>query len=411
MFGLLFFLWFLSRPQPALPAADWNFVLITEHFSSIDQVNEIFKNTLQVPLSYGDFIYLYIARGRFDSVSITDKNLNVFPRRYINGNNGSKFLLLFYNEKNPQLLDVWQGDFVFQAVLPSARRKNLSIKFFHRQKPLPVMLVRMPHSALYYRFADYTDHLAVFRKGQRFFVLQKDISELAFYVFSAYMSEGMATRLDFSHRPVLLAKVFVMVDTVAGLIHLDRKNLPVSISDTALVEYTDMDTLAIKKIYYATDSNFAHRRFYPCPRCLLRYVVAKNLLKASRDFAARGYRIVLFDCYRPFSVQKAMWEAFPNKYYLAPPTHGSMHNRGMAVDISLARINGRLLDMGTGFDFFGPAAHPDYPLITPLQHKNRELLQKIMEKYGFRPINTEWWHFSWRRHPYFPVLDLWWSCP
>ncbi len=411
MFWLLFLSWFLSRPQPALPAADWDFVLITEHFSSIDQVNEIFHNTLSEALSYGDFLYLYMPRGRFDKFSITDKNFQVFPRKNFSGNKNNKFLLLFYNEKTPRLLDVWQGDFVFQAVLPSAQRKNLSIKFFHKQKPLPVMLVRMPQVSLDYRFADYTDGFVLFRKGQRFFVLHKDSTVLSFYVFPTYMSEGMATRLVFSQNPVLLTKVPVKIDTISGIICLEGKEWPMSISDTALVEYTDMDTLAIKKIYYATDSNFANRSFYPCPRCLLRYAVAKNLLKASRDFAKRGYRIVLFDCYRPFSVQKAMWVAFPNKYYLAPPTHGSMHNRGMAVDISLARIDGKLLDMGTGFDFFVPAAHPDYPLLTPLQHKNRELLQKIMEKYGFRPINTEWWHFSWRKRPYFSVLDLWWACP
>ena len=111
---------------------------------------------------------------------------------------------------------------------------------------------------------------------------------------------------------------------------------------------------------YATKDNFLKQAVYDCGECYLRYKTIKSLIEANTDFMTLGLRIKLFDCYRPLDIQKKMWEIVSNPQYVADPAKGSIHNRGGAVDITLVDKNGKELDMGTAFDFFGVEASHGY---------------------------------------------------
>ena len=172
------------------------------------------------------------------------------------------------------------------------------------------------------------------------------------------------------------------------------------------VRVNTLDTSIIEDIRYATDNNFMDTAVYPCGKCLLRYEVAKKLVKAAKEFREMGYRIKVFDCYRPHSVQYKLWEVVPNKNYVANPDKGSVHNRGGAVDMTLTDMQGNEINMGTDFDFFGFKAFSidtvDLPdsIIT-----NRRMMWNVMHKYGFYEIKTEWWHLSYRLK-YYPLSDV-----
>ena len=107
-----------------------------------------------------------------------------------------------------------------------------------------------------------------------------------------------------------------------------------------------------------------------------------------------GYRIKLFDCYRPLDIQKKMWALVPNSNYVADPRTGSIHNRGAAVDISLVDAKGMELDMGTSFDYFGVEASHNYTQFSELILANRLLLKSIMEANNFMVFDSEWWHYN-----------------
>ena len=92
---------------------------------------------------------------------------------------------------------------------------------------------------------------------------------------------------------------------------------------------------------YATPDNFLKQAVYDCGECYLRKSTAKALVKANEEFKSLGYRIKLFDCYRPLSVQKKMWKILPGTHYVANPAKGSKHNRGAAVDLTLVDAQGK----------------------------------------------------------------------
>ncbi len=164
-------------------------------------------------------------------------------------------------------------------------------------------------------------------------------------------------------------------------------------------------------IRYATANNFLKEAFYDCAACYLRPEVAAALKEANHYFCEKGYRIVLFDCYRPVSAQKKMWAVYPNAQYVANPyTTGSVHNRGAAVDISLERLDGTPVDMGTDHDFFGREAHIDNTDLPEAVLKNRKLLQEGMIRFGFETIRTEWWHFNYKKNYSFEIINFDFDC-
>lgn len=158
---------------------------------------------------------------------------------------------------------------------------------------------------------------------------------------------------------------------------------------------------------YTTRDNFVKADVYgDLERCYLRPEAAEKLKKAQSLLQEQhpGYSLLVFDGVRPFRVQQIMWDSLhiPNKRnYLAPPSEGSIHNYGCAVDLTIVDSLGRELDMGTPFDFFGELAQPQLEAqmlangkLSQKQLDNRLLLRSTLRKAGFYDIKTEWWHFN-----------------
>ena len=163
-------------------------------------------------------------------------------------------------------------------------------------------------------------------------------------------------------------------------------------------------------IRYASEQNFVGEKMYNCGRCFLRPEAGRALLRVQDYLKERGYRLLLLDCYRPKPFQQRLWDKVPDRRYVTPPAKGSMHNRGLAVDLTLADSTGKELDMGTPYDFFGKKAWSTYTHLPDSIIERRQLLRTAMEQEGFSGIRTEWWHFSYRRAHY--RLDEWlWACP
>src|SRR5262249_21344003 len=108
---------------------------------------------------------------------------------------------------------------------------------------------------------------------------------------------------------------------------------------------------------YATADNFTGKPLYPVGRCKLRRAVAARLAVAAKALRAQERRLVLWDCYRPKSIQEELWKRVPDPRYVADPRVGSKHGRGAAVDVSLADTAGAPVAMPTKFDDFSEAAH------------------------------------------------------
>lgn len=166
------------------------------------------------------------------------------------------------------------------------------------------------------------------------------------------------------------------------------------IDDTTFVNLRSVNNDFILDMKYATKNNFMKQNVYECSECYLRLKTIKQLIKANNDFLKLGYRIKIFDCYRPLDIQKKMWEIVPNADYVADPKKGSVHNRGGAVDITLVDNKGNELDMGTPFDFFGEEARHDFQNHTDEIKKNRAFLKEIMLKNNFISFDSEWWHYN-----------------
>ena len=178
---------------------------------------------------------------------------------------------------------------------------------------------------------------------------------------------------------------------------------------------------ALLDIRYYTTYNFVGARIdgYEAPVAVLTREAADALKLVSDDMKAQGLRLVIYDAYRPQRAVDhfARWAEdiadtrmksvfYPDvdkadlfeKGFIA---RRSGHSRGSTVDLTpLDEATGKLLDMGGPFDFFGELSHPDYAGVTAQQHENRMLLQSAMVKRGFKPLSTEWWHFTLVDEPY-----------
>ncbi len=173
-----------------------------------------------------------------------------------------------------------------------------------------------------------------------------------------------------------------------------------------LVEVRDLCSGLEVELKYATEDNFTGRRLYPVEVCLLREETAKKLAAANAEFMADGYRLKIWDAYRPLSVQEALWEQKPDPVYVADPETGSNHNRGAAVDVTLVDEEGRELEMPTGFDVFTAEASRSYPDMSSEARENMEYLTEVMVKNGFTPIESEWWHFNDADVAEYAIIDL-----
>jgi len=163
-------------------------------------------------------------------------------------------------------------------------------------------------------------------------------------------------------------------------------------------------------VRYATADNLTGRPLYPHARCLLLPAVAARLTRAAAALRARGYRLVLHDCYRPLSAQRALWAVAPRPGFVADPARGgSLHNRGAAVDLSLERLDGTPVALPTPFDAFVPAARAGAGQaqgVSPEARRHRDALRAAMEGAGFRVNPAEWWHYDAPEARGAPLLDV-----
>ena len=178
---------------------------------------------------------------------------------------------------------------------------------------------------------------------------------------------------------------------------------------------------ALLDIRYYTTYNFVGARIdgYEAPVAVLTREAADALKLVSDDMKQQGFRLVIYDAYRPQRAvdhfarwaediadtrMKAVFYPDVDKADLFEKgfiARRSGHSRGSTVDLTLLdEATGKLLDMGGPFDFFGELSHPDYAGVTAQQHENRMLLQSAMRKRGFKPLSTEWWHFTLVDEPY-----------
>lgn len=167
------------------------------------------------------------------------------------------------------------------------------------------------------------------------------------------------------------------------------------VQNTGFVDLQDYIPLVEVDLVYATENNFTGKKLYDSPTAYLRKGTADKLKKVAEDVGKKGYRLKIWDAYRPPEVQVRMWNAFPNPNFLANPhIKPSDHSRGCAIDLTLIDETGRELDMPSGFDHFGPSADRDYSDVSPARGENAKYLERVMLNHGFVSIRTEWWHFA-----------------
>ena len=157
---------------------------------------------------------------------------------------------------------------------------------------------------------------------------------------------------------------------------------------------------------YATKNNVTKEVLYEKELAYLQKNTLAKLIKANEELRAIGYRLKIWDAYRPLYVQKKLWAAYPNANYIANPfANGSNHNRGTAVDVTLVDSSGKELEMPTGFDGFGPESRRGYKWSDEAT-KNVKILTDVMIKYGFTSINSEWWHFDDEDSAEYSIMDF-----
>lgn len=178
-------------------------------------------------------------------------------------------------------------------------------------------------------------------------------------------------------------------------------------SNQALIDLKTYIPKIRTDVKYATTDNFTHQVLYPQADVYLRLPAAKALKAVQQELNGKGLGLKIFDGYRPYSITEKMWTIVPDDRYAADPHKGSGHNRGVAVDLTLIDLRtGKELPMPTGFDNFTEKAHHDYPLTDTTVMANRKLLRDIMEKHGFIPLPTEWWHYYLKDFERYALMDL-----
>ena len=177
----------------------------------------------------------------------------------------------------------------------------------------------------------------------------------------------------------------------------------------------------LQDIRYYSTYNFVGDRIdgYEEPVAILSREAARALKTVSNEMNAMGFRLKIFDAYRPVSAVKhfELWGIedldlrmksffYPELekqtlFSLGYIASKSSHSRGSTVDLTLFDMKtGQELDMGSPFDWFGEESHPGYKGVTEDQFRNRMLLQQSMVRNGFLPFDYEWWHFTLEDEPY-----------
>ena len=219
-----------------------------------------------------------------------------------------------------------------------------------------------------------------------------------------------------------MKKEFLIVITALLLFSCQKQQSPAPEYDNSdFVRVTDVIPDAILEIRYYSTYNFVGERIdgYEQPIALMTREAADSLKAVNDELKANGYRIKIWDTYRPqravnhFSrwaenssdtAMKAVFYPMVDKSVLFERGYiyaRSSHSRGSTVDLTLLdAATGKELDMGSPFDWFGEESHPDYPCPLYRQSENRKILHNAMVRHGFEGLDSEWWHFTLRNEPY-----------
>ena len=176
-----------------------------------------------------------------------------------------------------------------------------------------------------------------------------------------------------------------------------------------LVELVTIDPTIRLDVRYAGKNNEFGRPFYSEARAFLQRPAAEALMRVNRALKEKGYGLLVFDGYRPWSVTKAFWDATPadKKIFVANPKNGSRHNRGGAVDLTLYDLStGREAEMGGAYDEMTARSYVTYDKGPKDALGRRELLIDAMGREGFFVYPFEWWHFDWKDWREYAVLDV-----
>lgn len=194
-----------------------------------------------------------------------------------------------------------------------------------------------------------------------------------------------------------------------------------AVSAEGFVNVDEVIPDAVLDIRYYSDYNFVGTRIdgYREPVALLTKQAAEALKKVADEVRPQGYRIKVYDAYRPQAAvdhfvrwgrdigdQRMKKVFYPevakeNLFVEGFIATRSGHSKGSTVDLTLVDSRtGKDIDMGGPFDYFGYLSYPDYPHLTAAQKQNRQFLQQVMVRNGFRPLDTEWWHFTLNNEPY-----------
>ena len=195
----------------------------------------------------------------------------------------------------------------------------------------------------------------------------------------------------------------------------------ITMDPSGFVLISDYVPGVIQEIRYHSTYNFVGERIdgYEEPVALITIEAARALKSVANEMNVQGYRLKVFDAYRPLCAVKhfVLWgiedQDIRMKPYFYPDLQKqelfsggyiasrSSHTRGSTVDLTLLDMaTGKELDMGSPFDLFSGISHPDSRQVTDEQYANRMILQSVMVRNGFEPIDCEWWHFTLQDEPY-----------
>ena len=167
-----------------------------------------------------------------------------------------------------------------------------------------------------------------------------------------------------------------------------------------LIRLLDLDDDFIIDLRYATAENFTGQQIYSSGECWVDRHTAEILIKARDIFKKDGYRVKIWDAYRPISAQKKFWEVMPDDNFVARPpdmsrlkTFRPTHMNGLCVDVTLTDMDGRDILMPCEFDDMTEKASLACTETPEEGRKNAAYMKEVMESVGFRAYSGEWWHF------------------
>ncbi len=173
------------------------------------------------------------------------------------------------------------------------------------------------------------------------------------------------------------------------------------------MEFAELDPSIVVELRYAGSRNLVGRPFYPAnAKALLRPDAAEALKRVAERLEPLGFKLKVWDAYRPKSAHLILWNAFPNAQYVAQPEEGSKHSRGCAVDVTLADPKtGRELEMPGDHDEFGDHTTTLSDIPTPDAKRHRDILRLAMTAEGWNAVSLEWWHYNWKNWEKWPISD------